>query len=228
MNPEDNLDNIDEDYIKEVLDLLSPEEKARFKHGQFTDSGEGAAYYAFDRALNCMEIEREAKVGTLMIGMDFNVNPMTAVVGYYTNKKFYVIDEVFLPNSDTYKMADELIRRGYRGAWIYPDSTGANRKTSGKSDHIILKDKGFNVRPVHNPYVRDRVNNMNRLLADGSIIIEPSCRHLINDLEKVEWKGDDLDEGREKDLTHISDALGYWCWAVDNMVYRTPNKIEMR
>jgi phage terminase large subunit len=227
MNPEDNLENIDEDYITEVLDRLSPEEKARFKHGQFIDAGDGSAYYAFDRSLNCMEIEKEVRVGTVMVGMDFNVNPMTAVIGYYTNKKFYVIDEVFLPNSDTYKMAEELMRRGYKGAWIYPDSTGANRRTSGKSDHIILKEKGFNVRPVHNPYVRDRVNNLNRLLADGSIIIEPSCRKLINDLEKVEWRNGDLYEGIEKDLTHISDALGYWCWALDNMVYRTPNKIEL-
>lgn len=227
MNPEDNIQNIDQDYITEILDRLSPEERNRFKYGLFSDSGDGSVYYAFDRSLNCSEIEKEVRVGTLMVGMDFNVNPMTAVVGYYTNKKFYVIDEIYLQNSDTYKMCDELIRRGYKGAWIYPDSTGANRKTSGRSDHMILKEKGFNVRPVHNPYVRDRVNNMNRLLADGSIIIEPNCKHLINDLEKVVWKGDDLDEGKEKDLTHISDALGYWCWAVDNLVYKAPAKIEL-
>lgn len=227
MNPMDNLENIDEEYISEVLDKLSPQERARFRDGEYSDFGDGQVYYSFDRALNVHLIEKEKRVGTIMIGMDFNVNPMTAVVGYYINKMFYVIDEVYLENSDTYKMSAELIRRGYKGAWIFPDSTGRNRKTSGKSDHIILKDDGFNVRPTHNPFVRDRVNNMNRLLRDGSIIIEPKCQKLIYDLERVTWKGDDLDEGTEKNLTHISDALGYWCWSLNNLVYQQPSNIKI-
>lgn len=228
MNPMDNINNIDEDYITEVLDKLSPEERARFKEGQYADSGEGQAYYAFDRFMNVQQIESFKKVGTVMVGMDFNVNPMTAVIGYYVDKKFHVTDEIYLQNSDTYKMCDELIRRGYKGAWVYPDSTGRNRKTSGKSDHIILKDAGFVVKPTVNPFVRDRVNNMNRLLRDKSIIIDPRCKKLIHDLERVVWKSDDLDEGAEKDLTHISDALGYWCWSLDNLVYKEPAKIELR
>lgn len=230
MNPEDNIENIDKDYISEILDKLSPDERNRFKYGMFQESGEGVAYSAFDRSLSVPPetIENKYRQGRIMIGMDFNVNPMTAVVGYYCDKKFYVVDEVYLPNSDTYKMCQELKRRGYGGATIYPDSTGANRRTSGKSDHLILKDEGFTVQPVHNPAVRDRVNNMNRLFRDGSVIIDKKCKFLIKDLEKVEWKNGDLDEGREKDLTHISDALGYWTWALDNMVYRTPNKIELR
>jgi hypothetical protein len=148
-------------------------------------------------------------------------------VGYYTNSIFYVMDEVFLPNSDTYKMSSELIKRGYKGGLVFPDSTGANRKTSGRSDHLILKDDGFTIKPTHNPFVKDRVNNVNRLLRDGKIIIDPKCKKLIEDLEKVVWKGDNLDEGREGQLTHISDALGYWTWGLDNMVYRTPTAIKL-
>lgn len=229
MNPMDNLENIDKEYIEEVLDKLSPDERNRFKFGMFQDSGDGVSYNAFDRSLNVSleTIENRYRSGQAMVGMDFNVNPMTATVGYYVDKKFYVVDELYLPNSDTYKMCQELKRRGYAGAFVYPDSTGRNRKTSGRSDHLILKDEGFNVQPVHNPPVRDRVNNMNRLFRDGSVIIDKKCVKLIRDLEKVEWKNGDLDEGKEKDLTHISDALGYWCWSLDNLVYRTPSKIEL-
>jgi len=228
MNPIDNIENIDRDYISEVLDKLSPEERARFRDGEYQDSGEGQVYHAFDRSICVHRIEPQKRVGTVMVGMDFNVNPMTAIVGYYVDKTFYVIDEVYLQNSDTYRMADELIRRGYAGAWVYPDSTGKNRRTSGKSDHIILRDAGFLVKPTVNPFVRDRVNNMNRLLRDGMIIIEPSCKKLIQDLEKVVWKGDHLDDGPEGDLTHITDALGYWTWSLDNLVYKTPSRIEIK
>ena len=227
MNPMDNLENIDSEYVTEILDKLSPDEKKRFRDGEFLDSGEGLVYHSFERSINVHVIDKSKKIGTVMVGMDFNVNPMTAVVGHYVDKTFYVVDEIYLQNSDTFQMANELIKRGYKGAWIYPDSTGRNRRTSGKSDHIILQENGFVIKPTSNPFVRDRVNNMNRLLHDGSIIIDPKCKKLIYDLERVTWKGDDLDEGREKDLTHISDALGYWCWFIDNLIYKTPNKIEL-
>ena len=47
------------------------------------------------------------------------------------------------------------------------------------------------------------------------------------DLERVVWDGNDLDKRSEPNLTHISDALGYWCWAVDNIVYRAPTSIKL-
>lgn len=217
MNPQDNIQNIDSEYITEILNNLSDKERARFRDGIFGDSGEGLAYYAFEREINVHTADFPL-IGTRMVGMDFNVDPMTAVVGHYINKKFYVIDEIYLSNSDTYKMADELMRRGHRGASIYPDSTGRNRKTSGRSDHEILREKGFRVEGTTNPYVRDRVNNVNRLLRDGRIIIDPKCRKLINDFEKVSWDGTDLNKKSDSSLTHVSDALGYWCWTLDALV----------
>ncbi|MCB0419926.1 MAG: hypothetical protein KDD61_02970, partial [Bdellovibrionales bacterium] len=95
--------------------------------------------------------------------------------------------------------------------------TGRNRKTSGKSDHQILKDNGFNVLPTHNPFVTDRVNNVNRLLTENRLRINPKCRKLINDLEKVSWKDNQLDKKSDPELTHISDALGYFLYKLEPM-----------
>ena len=108
-------------------------------------------------------------------------------------------------------MVSELKRRRYAGT-VIPDSTGKNRKTSGKSDHLILTDAGFQIPYVFNPFVTDRVNNINRLLTDNRIIINPKCKKLIGDLEKVSWKDNNLDQKTDTNLTHISDALGYMCW----------------
>lgn len=213
MNPIDNLDNIDSDYL-DMLNSLSEKEKARFLRGEYTDIDDGLAYYSFDRFTHCHEFKKQP--GTVMIGMDFNVDPMTAIIGQYIDDKFYVYDELFLRNSDTFKMTHELMSKNYIGT-IFPDSTARNRKTSGLSDHLILEKQGFTVAKTRNPFVNDRVNNLNRLLQEGRIIIHPRCKNLINDLEKVAWNGSQLDQKSDHLLTHISDALGYWCWAIEPM-----------
>jgi PBSX family phage terminase large subunit len=222
MNPKDNIENIDEDYISEVLDNLSETQKKRFRDGEFTSDDDGVAYYSFDREKHVCEIPKKALVGQRLVGMDFNVQPMTAVVCHYSNKIFHIFDEVFLENSDTFKITDHLIRNGHKGASIFPDSTGKNRKTSGKSDHHILQEAGFNVQYTRNPLVIDRVNNINRLLMEGRIVISPNCKKLINDLEKVSWKDGQLDQKTDKMLTHITDALGYLCWAIEPLKEKQP------
>lgn len=217
INPIDNTENIDENYLA-LLQSMPEKERKRFLLGEFLDSDNGNAYYSFNRENHVKEVDSSYKQGSTLCGLDFNVNPMTCVISSYINKTFYIHDEIFLENSDTFKMSAKLIEKGYRGARLYPDSTGTNRKTSGKSDHVILKEAGFTVVDTRNPFVTDRVNNINRLLQDGRIVIDPRCKKLINDLEKVVWKNDELDQKTDKMLTHISDALGYLCHAIDPLI----------
>ncbi len=215
MNPTDNMENIDENYLK-ILEKMPEEDRERFLKGLFSDSDDGQAYYSFDRERHVGETEMVR--GTIFVNMDFNVSPMTATIMQYYNNTFYIHDEAFLGakgSSDTYQMSDWLIRKGYKGASVIPDSTGKNRKTSGKSDHDILKDNGFKVLSTRNPFVTDRVNNVNRLFTENRIIINPKCKKLINDLEKVSWKDNKLDQKTDKLLTHISDGLGYGCWKLE-------------
>lgn len=213
MNPKDNIDNIDPNYLS-ILENMPEKEKARFLEGEFADASDGQAYYEFARETHVQSCARTP--GSVLIGMDFNVHPMTAVVGQFIGKVFYIFDEVYQENSDTFRMAAELSSKKYEGSNIYPDSTGKNRKTSGISDFQILEDNGFRIKGVTNPFVNDRVNNLNRLFKANRIIIDPKCRKLINDLEKVSWKDNKLDQKSDPMLTHISDCLGYLCWALDN------------
>ena len=211
INPKDNLDNIDEDYIK-MLSKMPEKERQRFLDGLFTDEDDGAAYYAFDRERHVEPCKRQ--LGTIFISMDFNVNPMTASIGQYINDTFYIFDEIFLENSDTYKMVAELKRCNYYGT-VIPDSTGKNRKTSGRSDFQILEEAGYIIPYVRNPFVVDRVNNVNRLFTADRIIIDPKCKKLIGDFEKVSWKDNKLDQKTDTMLTHCSDNAGYMFWHID-------------
>jgi PBSX family phage terminase large subunit len=206
MNPSDNLANIDDDYLQ-LLQSLPERERTRFLNGDFTDDSDGQAYYAFNQDQHIKPVSKQC--GTIFVGMDFNVNPMTAVVGQMLEGKFHIVDEIYLENSDTHKMCIELMKRGYVGARVIPDSTGRNRKTSGSSDFDILKQNGFQIDWSLNPYVHDRVNAVNQALGKGQIVIDPKCRKLIGDLESVVWKNNELDKKSDAMLTHISDALGY-------------------
>ena len=212
MNPTDNIDNLDPEYVA-MLDKLPEKERNRFLLGLFAESDDGQAYYQFNRDKHVGEVSKYQ--GTVFIGMDFNVDPLTAVAFQVVNGQFHVIDEFFLRNSDTYRMVKELVTRGYRGAQIIPDSTAKNRKTSGKSDVVILQEAGFQVLPTRNPFVNDRVNNVNRLLNQNRVIVSPKCKKLINDLEKVSWKDNKLNQKDDKMLTHISDAFSYGLWKLE-------------
>ena len=223
INPVDNLDNIDPEYLS-LLESMPESERVRFLEGKYQDQSDGQVYrFKQDRDVT----PNELRPGTVFLGMDFNVDPMTCVVVQVVNGRILAVDEVYLRNSDTYQMADTLKSKGYSGGWVIPDSTARNRKTSGQSDLDILKQQGFRVMDTFNPYVLDRVNNINRLLTAERLKIDPKCKKLINDLEQVVWKDNKLDQkGDAKLLTKISDALGYACWYLDPIAYDNDNTIR--
>lgn len=211
MNPHDNIANIDENYLN-MLKKLPERDKNRFLYGEYTDADEGQAYYMFNREDHVKEFETPP--GSTWIGQDFNVDPGSAVLAKIADNKIWVYDEVWLRHSDTYKMADGIKSKVSGQVYIVPDSTAKNRKTSGKSDFHILREKfGSNaIINSKNPFVNDRVNNLNRLMEEKRLIIHPRVKKLVNDLEQVFWRGNDLDQKTSKLLTHSSDALGYLCW----------------
>jgi len=173
-------------------------------------------YYSFDRKEHHeRRDDLRAQPLETIIGMDFNVGKMSAVLGWRVGKDFiHWYDEVILRDSNTFEMA-EVLKQVCRGATIYPDPAGSARKSSAtKSDHAILRDAGFNViaRRAHPP-VRDRVNAVNSRFkaADGSVrmtIDVDKCKELVADLERVQWRGGDIDK-RDDERTHSSDAMGY-------------------
>src|SRR5450756_1230647 len=79
-------------------------------------------------------------------------------------------------------------------------------------------DRTFHV-PTSNPPVKDRVNCVNAVLGNQAgerrLRIDPGCKQLIQDLERVHWKADpngnalaDIDKA-DPLRSHLSDALGY-------------------
>ena len=198
--------NLDEKGIKQELE------------GEFISRAGGQAYYAFDRNTHMQDLSGGVS-GNGYIGMDFNFSPLTAVIVHFRHGVFYITDEIYLKEADTYMMANEIKKRGYDNYRIIADSTFSARRTSGKSDKRILEEAGLNLMKSHNPYIIDRVQNVNRLLGQGKIVIDNSCKMLRQDLEQVTLKNDGSinQQGANKHLSHISDALGYLTWKLDSI-----------
>ena len=112
----------------------------------------------------------------------------------------------------TERMVNEIKQKYPNSEYIaYPDATGRSSKTSAMySDIDIIYRGGFKIRAGKtNPRVVDRVNAVNKAL-EGNVIIDPRAKTLIEDLEKtVNKEGTREIDKSNKDLTHMSDALGY-------------------
>ena len=218
MNIQGNLENVDEKYLS-MLEKLPIADRKRFLLGEYSADNTGAAVYAFNRESHVSE-EVKRLAGTVLIGSDFNIDFNSDVIGSISNT-LDIWDEVQIAG-DTFKKSDALIRKGCIGANVTCDYSGGNRRTSGKSDVIILRDAGFTVQAVPNPYVVDKIANLNRAFTLGLIRINPRCKKLIRDLTLLTWdKHGQLDQKTDPSLSHLVDGLAYLVWRLFPLTGKT-------
>ena len=175
----------------------------------------GMIYYNFDRSKNLIDRYKN-KILTLHIGLDFNVDPMCAVVCVIEKDNIYVIDEIQIWSSNTNEMVDEIKSRYKKNIVIYPDPSARQRKTSagGLTDLAILKNAGFEVRCKNSaPLVRDRINAVNSKLKNvngkNSLYILKSCKNVIKSIERQIYKEGTHVPDKDSGFDHFNDALGY-------------------
>ena len=176
----------------------------------------GIIYWAFERAHSVVKVKDDG-ISTLLVGMDFNVSPMSCVVMIRKGNDLFVIDECVIYGSNTQQMADELNQRyPHRHIVIFPDPASRQRKTSAgsKTDLSILQNNGFQtrVRNSHTP-VRDRINAVNSRLKTGSgtrhLFISDKCKQTIKSLERQTYKEGTSQPDKDGGYDHLNDALGY-------------------
>tara|TARA_B100001093_G_scaffold278884_1_gene266559 strand:- start:863 stop:2080 length:1218 start_codon:yes stop_codon:yes gene_type:complete len=176
----------------------------------------GMIYYNFSRDKNIVE-KYNKNSGILHIGLDFNVDPMSAVVCVIENDRIFVVDEIQIYSSNTNEMCDE-IRTRYKSKQIvvYPDPSARQRKTSagGITDLAILKNFGFDVKCKNTaPLVRDRINAVNSKLKNvngkNNLFIVKSCKNAIKSIERQIYKEGTHIPDKDSGYDHMNDALGY-------------------
>lgn len=142
---------------------------------------------------------KEIQLPPVWIGMDFNVNPMTAVMGNVKNhRQLDIFDEAWLIDSNTAEMSKEIRERygDKRPVIACPDPSGQSRHTNaplGETDLTILERAGFEISvPPAAPRVVDRINAVQALLRNArnqiNLKVHPRAEHLIEALEGLTYK----------------------------------------
>jgi hypothetical protein len=211
---------VSQDEILTAAADMSPVEYAREFRASFEDSGT-RVYSFFDREENVVEMDLCPGV-PLLVGMDFNISPMTAVIAQRIASECHVVDEIILQNSNTTEMMQEINRR--YGGWpgiVHPDPSASSRKTSapaGETDLTIIQRAGWEVYKNSRQKVVDRINAVNAMLKNAHdarrLVISPRCTHLIKGLDSLMYKPGTKLPDKSSGFDHVTDALAYMISAV--------------
>ena len=204
----------------------------------------GGIFYAFNREYNVRPCAYDTNL-PLVVGSDFNVNPMSWVISHIKGDVLEIFDEIWLRNTNTPESLGVLLSRygKHKGGFqMYGDASARARKTSAyMTDYahlcndVRLKALGRTMHYINsNPPVADRFASTNARICNGAgqrnVFIDSHCKHLIHDLEVRSYKPGTREADDSGDIGHPTDALGYILhrrWPL-TLVLPTSNEVIIR
>lgn len=222
-------------FIESLLQNYTAEQCEAYLNGQFINLNTGTIYYSFNRNDNHSDISLDDPMmdkHILHIGMDFNVGKCSAVTHIVVKGQPIAVDEI-QGIKNTEDMIKEIQRRyPKRVIRVYPDASGSNEKTnSNQTDHILLSKAGFKVvAKKKNPYVKDRIANMNAMFHNSKgernyKVNTRKCPIYTTCLEQQSYtKNGEPDKMHDQD--HPNDAAGYFITTVFPMKSRASIRVR--
>jgi len=211
---------------------LSPQDyKEQYDGDWLTMSG--GVYFAFDKEGNTSTSCVYRRNQPIIVGMDFNVDPMAWVIGHMIDGQVFIFDEIYIHNTNTRRSLDALAEKygEHKAGWFFTgDASSRARKTSADlTDYAqIYADTRFEnsqvIFPQANPSIHTRIATVNAAFLNANeerrLFISESCENLIRDLAVGYKPGTrEIDDNKGK-MGHITDALGYL------LMYFLPIQIE--
>lgn len=224
-----------DDYIKMLEESYDDLMRQQYVDGQYVNLKGMRAAHAFDRFKHVKEF-KYIPGNPIFCSLDFNIYPMAAALWHQgtveSTYKLGCFKDFKIDGSDTEDFCGVLkqyltdIGAKLDDVTIYPDPAGGAGSTKSKghkSDIDILKEQGFKNIKYHRSIrsVRDCLNATNRLLARNEVIIDPSARNLISDLEQCKIK-----EG-SYEIDKSDSKRSHWLDGAKNMIeYEFPIMIS--
>jgi hypothetical protein len=208
--------------LKEMRERMDPVDYREQFEASFETAG-GRVFHAFSEDENVRPCPYNPRQ-RIIVGSDFNVDPMAWVIGHAHPNRMEWFDEIFLRDTNTQKTLDVLWQRysSHQGGFaFYGDATGQARKTAAsESDYRqIFNDGRFRgagreiFYPKHNPAVQDRLASCNAMFCNAigqrRMFIDPRLDHLRDDLKARHFRPGTTELQDTGDLGHITDAMGY-------------------
>lgn len=213
-----------------VLEIAKEHLDERDYNEQYCASWEqagGVIFYCFDEMLNVRDDIHLDHGAPIIIGSDFNVDPMSWVIcqeQVIDNEKcLLVLDEIFVRDTNTESTLNRLAERfqaHQHGFVFYGDASGRARKTSASfsdyaqiKNHPFFKTRSEVYYPRVNPLVVNRFAACNAMFKNATGVrrcyVHPRCTNLIFDIKSRAWKPGTREPNDSGDIGHLTDALGY-------------------
>jgi phage terminase large subunit len=226
----ENRKNLPEGYIESLEDSYDSFIAKQELMGEFVNTQSGRAYYAYTDLNHDKSIKYDPNLA-LFIGMDFNVDPMTAVLYQnYTQQdthgRTHIMSKIFkvyyLRGSNTTLTIKKIVN-DFPKAVSYiltPCQSSIARQTVapiGINDLALVRGE-FVGKPLRiamrtkNPLIRDRLIITNNRLDKKLVMINPNgegCKELISDWQMAYYK-----EGTS-DIDWGGPLRGHACAAFD-------------
>ncbi len=219
---EDNP-SLPEEYVS-GLDNLDDVTKAIFVRGEWNVVDvEKPFCYSFNRIKHVRADLQISRIEPVRISFDFNVDPITAVVGQSFKNKIHILKEYRLRHSDIYELC-ERIRTDFGDYYLIVtgDASGANRSamTKGALNYytIIKQELDLAKNQIRVPSINPSLQNSrvltNSILQNhGNIFIDASCQYLIDDCESVQVNDQGgIEKSKDARKTHLLDGFRYYLW----------------
>ena len=209
-----NVDQVEIEAARRDTDVRRFEQEYE---AQFV-SYEGVIFYAFTEDNVQERPVLQTPRTPLHIFVDFNINPMSAVIAEKQGEHIHMFDEIEIWSSNTFEMVKEIRRRygSDRQMFVYPDASGSHGSTSsaGVSNHMILQNNGFILRtPKKNPPIVDSIASVNSRFrssnGDINLTLSPACARTRECLIKHTYKENTRIPTKDQGHDHLTDCIRY-------------------
>lgn len=221
-------ENVKPSEIDRERHAMDPGQFAQEYEASFTNP-RGRVYVEFSRQENVSAEARDLG-GPVLVGLDFNVSPMSAVFASVSDDgRLFVWGELEEFGSHTQEVAQKIKRLfPDRPIVVYPDPSGRQRSAAaqGLTSFHLLAQAGFRViAPSRTPKVRDRIATLMAMFRNAAgvrrLLINHKCRQTIRSIEALSY-GENGEPQKDSGFDHLPDALGYLTWSLFPLIkYQT-------
>ena len=222
--------SLSDDYVEMLRSTYSPRLFEQECAAKRLLINVGAVYNEFSRDVHVRPCKHLLKPDDqLYFFTDYNIANYCGVYQFYDAESdiVYTIGEEHLKFEGSRIMAKK-VKAKYpdRPVIVVGDSTGNNKKDVAidKTNYQHFQDAGLLTQRFRNPPVESRIISANSNLYHKKVVVDPSCKTLIRDLELTAWREDGKDIEKTIDLSHASDGWAYGDWFFHGIIKKKKAK----